>query len=195
MNPLWMLRTPRLVLTPVGGADLPDLRAIKADPRVFAIMLGGVRTWQQTDEELAGDVVAWGANGFGIWTIRAAATGQFVGITGLERRPDGRGVALRFALWPEAQGHGLAREAASAALRFGHDQAGLRTHRGGGTGEQFRLAHGARRHRHDRMRRLRSAGPRHGDVPECGQPACATCCRIALISESMFSLLWLRYDA
>ena len=52
-------------------------------------------------------------------------TGQFVGITGLERRPDGRGVALRFALWPEAQGHGLAREAASAALRFGHDQAGL----------------------------------------------------------------------
>jgi RimJ/RimL family protein N-acetyltransferase len=107
MNPL-LLRTPRLVLTPVGGADLHDLRAIKADPRVFAIMLGGVRSWQQTAEELAGDVVAWGANGFGIWTIRAAATGQFVGITGLERRPDGRGVALRFALWPEAQGHGVA---------------------------------------------------------------------------------------
>jgi RimJ/RimL family protein N-acetyltransferase len=125
MNPLWTLRTPRLVLTPVGGRDLPELRAIKADPRVFAIMLGGVRTWQQTAEELADDVVAWGANGFGIWTIRMADTGQFVGITGLERRPDGRGVALRFALGPEAQGHGLAREAASAALRFGHDQAGL----------------------------------------------------------------------
>jgi RimJ/RimL family protein N-acetyltransferase len=125
MNPLWTLRTPRLVLTPVGGADLPDLRALKADPRVFAIMLGGVRSWQQTAEELVRDVVAWGANGFGIWTIRAAATSQFVGITGLERRQDGRGIALRFALWPEAQGHGLAREAASAALRFGHDQAGL----------------------------------------------------------------------
>jgi RimJ/RimL family protein N-acetyltransferase len=125
MNPLWTLRTPRLFLTPVSGADLADLRAIKADPRVFAIMLGGVRTWQQTAEELTRDVVAWGANGFGIWTIRAAATGQFVGITGLEHRLDGRGVALRFALGPEAQGHGLAREAASAALRFGHDQAGL----------------------------------------------------------------------
>jgi RimJ/RimL family protein N-acetyltransferase len=124
MNPL-LLRTPRLVLTPVGGADLHDLRAIKADPRVFAIMLGGVRSWQQTAEELAGDVGAWGANGFGIWTIRAAATSQFVGITGLERRPDGRGVALRFALWPEAQVHSLARPPASAALRFGHDQAGL----------------------------------------------------------------------
>ena len=134
MNPRWSLRTARLLLTPVSGADLPDLIAIKADPRVFAVMLGGVRTPTQTQEELARDVVAWGAEGFGIWSIREAGGGAslinrpgagFVGITGLERRPDGRGVALRFALWPEAQGRGLAREAAAAALRFGHDDAGL----------------------------------------------------------------------
>ncbi len=136
MNPRWNLRTARLVLTPVGGADLPDLIAIKADPRVFAVMLGGVRTPTQTQEELARDVIAWGAEGFGIWTIREAGSSTpganrpgrrpgFVGITGLERRPDGRGVALRFALWPDAQGRGLAREAAGAALRFGHDEAGL----------------------------------------------------------------------
>lgn len=124
MNPSWVLRTARLVLTPVGGADLADLRAIKADPRVFAIMLGGVRTFEQTAAELAEYVVAWGAHGFGMWSVRTL-DGAFVGITGLERRPDGRGVALRFALWPEAQGHGLAREAASAALRFGHEQAKL----------------------------------------------------------------------
>jgi RimJ/RimL family protein N-acetyltransferase len=120
-----ILHTGRLVLAPVGGGDLPDLQAIKADPRVFAIMLGGVRSPAQAAAELADDVVAWGANGFGIWSIREAAGEKFVGITGLERRPDGRGVALRFALWPEAQGRGLAREAAAAALRFGHDQAGL----------------------------------------------------------------------
>jgi RimJ/RimL family protein N-acetyltransferase len=140
MNPRWSLRTARLVLTPVGGADLPDLIAIKADPRVFAVMLGGVRSPAQTQQELACDVAAWGADGFGIWTIREAASGipgsgghsgsgrhraGFVGITGLERRPDGRGVALRFALWPDAQGRGLAREAAGAALRFGHDEVGL----------------------------------------------------------------------
>ncbi len=123
MSPLWVLRTARLTLAPVSGADLPDLRAIKADPRVFAIMLGGVRTPQQTADELADDVVAWGANGFGIWSIREA--GLFAGMTGLEPRPDRRGVALRFALWPEAQGRGLAREAAAAALRFGHQQACL----------------------------------------------------------------------
>ena len=89
-------------------------------------MLGGVRNAAETAEELARDVVAWGAQGYGIWAIRERADGNFVGITGLEPRPDNRGVALRFALWPEAQGRGLAREAAGAALRFGHDQAGLR---------------------------------------------------------------------
>jgi RimJ/RimL family protein N-acetyltransferase len=118
-----MLRTARLILTPVGGGDLADLRAIKADPSVFAIMRGGVRDPAQTAEDLANDVVSWGRYGFGIWAIREA--GRFMGITGLQHRPDGRGVALRFALWPEAQGRGLAREAAFAALRFGHARAGM----------------------------------------------------------------------
>lgn len=124
MSEGWTLRTARLVLRPVTGADLPDLSAIKADPRVFAIMLGGVRTSAQAATELAQDVMAWGANGFGIWAIRDLK-GSFVGITGLEHRPDGRGVALRFALWPELQGFGLAREAAGTALRFGHEQVNL----------------------------------------------------------------------
>ncbi len=123
MNPAWVLRTARLVLSPVGGGDLADLRAIKADPTVFAVMLSGVRDPVQTAEDLARDVMAWGQHGFGIWAVREAS--RFVGIAGLQHRTDGRGVALRFALWPEAQGRGLAREAAFAALRFGHDRAGL----------------------------------------------------------------------
>jgi RimJ/RimL family protein N-acetyltransferase len=123
MSPARVLRTGRLVLTPVGGADLSDLRRFKADPSVFAIMLGGVRNAAQTAEDLAEEVRNWGRYGFGIWAIREA--GRFVGITGLEHRPDGRGVALRFAVSHEAQGRGLAREAAFAALRFGHEKAGL----------------------------------------------------------------------
>ena len=126
MNPFRTLRTPRLVLTPVSGADLPDLRAIKADPRVFAVMLGGVRNAAQTAEDLARDVVAWGAQGYGIWAVREATDHRFVGVTGLEDRLDHRGVALRFAFWPDVHGRGLAREAAGAALRFGHEQAGLK---------------------------------------------------------------------
>ena len=119
------LSTARLTLTPVGGADLFELRSLKADPRVFAVMLGGVRSWAETAVELAEDVVFWGAHGYGIWAVRERAGNAFLGITGLRDRPDGRGVALRFALWPEAQGRGLAREAAFAALRYGHERARL----------------------------------------------------------------------
>jgi RimJ/RimL family protein N-acetyltransferase len=125
MNPFQTLRTGRLVLTPVGGADLPDLRAIKSDPRVFAVMLGGVRNAAETADDLARDVAAWAIHGYGLWTIREAANGRFVGLTGLQNRPDRLGVGLRFAVWPELQGRGFAREAAGAALRFGHDRAGL----------------------------------------------------------------------
>ena len=117
--------TARLLLTPVSGADLADLRALKADPRVFAVMLGGVRSWAETAVELAEDVIFWGAHGYGIWAVRERVGNAFLGIAGLRDRPDGRGVALRFALWPEAQGRGLAREAAFAALRYGHEQARL----------------------------------------------------------------------
>lgn len=126
MNPAWVMRTGRLLLTPVGGEDLPDLRAITGDAQVFAVMLGGVRDAAQTADDLARHVVAWGQYRFGIWAIREPSDrNRFVGITGLEHRPDGRGVGLRFALWPDAQGRGLAREAAWAALRFGHENAGL----------------------------------------------------------------------
>ncbi len=125
MSPAWTIRTARLVLTPISWTDLPDLTSIKADPRVFAIMLGGVRTPARAAQELAQDIAFWGANGYGIWAVREANTSQFQGLTGFMDRPDGRGIALRFALWPEGRGRGLAREAAGAALQFGHEQARL----------------------------------------------------------------------
>lgn len=124
-NPAWVLRTARLVLTPVSWSDLPDLLALKADPRVFAIMLGGVRHPARTAGELADEIAFWSIQGCGIWVVHSADDRAFQGIVGFMPRPDGRGIALRFALWPEARGRGLAREAAGAALRFGHDRAGL----------------------------------------------------------------------
>lgn len=126
MNPAWVVRTGRLVLSPVSGADLPDLIAIKTDPRVFAVMLGGVRTPARVSEELAEEIIAWGHRGVGMWAVRERRGGRFVGLTGLEERPDGLGMALRIAFLPEAQGRGLASEAAFAALRFAHERAGLR---------------------------------------------------------------------
>ena len=125
MNPGFILRTAQAVMAPVSPADLADLQALKADPRVFATMLGGVRSPPQAAAELATDLTFWAARGVGIWTVRDAAGGAFLGIAGLMERPDGLGIALRFAFWPEARGRGLARAAAGAALRFAHERAGI----------------------------------------------------------------------
>ena len=95
-NPAWRVTTARLLLEPVSWADRDDLIAMKTDPRAFAMMLGGVRTPEQATAELATEIAAWGAHGYGIWTIRGQSTNAFLGITGLEDRPDGRGIALRY---------------------------------------------------------------------------------------------------
>ena len=62
----------------------------------------------------------WQVRGYGTWSVFLRETGDFLGIVGLMERSDGRGVALRYALWPECRGRGYAREAAAAALAFGH---------------------------------------------------------------------------
>ena len=126
MNPAWVVRTGRLVLRPVSGSDIADLQALKADPRVFAVMLGGVRTPHRTVEELAEEVAFWGRRAVGMWAVRERETEAFLGITGFMERPDGRGIGLRFAFVADVHGHGYASEAAGAALRFAHERAGVR---------------------------------------------------------------------
>lgn len=119
----WGLRTARLWLRPVHSNDLPHIHALKADPRAFAGMLGGVRDLVRAQRELAEDIAFWGRYGCGMWSVWSEA--RFEGIAGFHDRPDGRGVGLRFAFRPESRGRGLAREAAGAALRHAHDQAGI----------------------------------------------------------------------
>ncbi len=119
-----ILNTGRLVLAPFTWSDLAELQVFKADPRVWAIMLGGVRTPAQTALELAAELSFWASHDVGMWTARDPA-GKLLGVTGLHERPDARGIALRFAFDPAVRGHGYAREAAGTVLRDAHDRAGL----------------------------------------------------------------------
>ena len=114
------ITTARLSLRPVAPEHLDDLIRLKADARVFGTMLHGVRTPLRAREEAEDDAEFWLVRGYGIWSVFERGTGDFLGIAGLMERPDGRGVALRYALWPECRGKGYAREAARAALAFGH---------------------------------------------------------------------------
>ena len=73
MNPV-LGRSHRPARVAAGiGRDLPDLQALKADPRVFAVMLGGVRTPNRTADELAEEIAYWGRRGIGIWAGREHA--------------------------------------------------------------------------------------------------------------------------
>ena len=112
------IRTARLVLSSVGSSDFSELQALKTDPGAYALMLGGIRRPGQVAEELAEDQALWAALNTGMFAVREA--GVFRGIAGVHERPDGRGVGLRFCLWPAARGRGLAREAAAAALGHAH---------------------------------------------------------------------------
>jgi RimJ/RimL family protein N-acetyltransferase len=125
VSPGFGITTARLSLRPVAREHLSDLMRLKADPRVFSFMLHGVRTPERTREELEDDIEFWLVRGYGTWSVFERGSGEFLGICGFMERPDGRGVALRFALWPECRGKGYAREAAAAALEFGH-RAGLK---------------------------------------------------------------------
>ena len=163
MIPPRVLRTGRLVLSPVAWGDLQDLLRLKADPRVFGQMLGGVRGPAQVAAELAEDTAFWARHGTGMWMVRPEGDGAAIGLVGVHERPDGRGVALRFAFTPESRGRGLAREAAGAALRHAHERGRTGDGRlgrivGRGEGGQHLEPDGARRDRDARGGGIRAWG-------------------------------------
>ena len=80
-------RTERLTARRLGAADFDDIFRMHTDPAVMAT-LGG-RLWSE-DETRAflGRVQAhWDEHGFGLWSIRHTATGDFAGRAGLRRLP------------------------------------------------------------------------------------------------------------
>ncbi|MDG6094269.1 GNAT family N-acetyltransferase [Acetobacter sp. AN02] len=113
-----VLRTARLTLEPVSWRNLPEVTAIKANPGAFSTMLGGIRSHQQVETEMAQDLAFRSRFRTGMFVIRE--NNHVIGLTGLHERPDGRGIALRFAIYPSASGRGLASEAAGTALRHAH---------------------------------------------------------------------------
>jgi RimJ/RimL family protein N-acetyltransferase len=67
--------------------------------------------------------------GFGLWALEVAATGRFIGFTGLNPMPDGvpgaGGMEVGWRLRKDAWHHGYATEAARAALGVAFDGARL----------------------------------------------------------------------
>lgn len=112
------LRTKRLVLLPLGGADLDEAAALFADPRVMLHIDGGTRDRSTTSHVLQANERCWKTEGWGLWAVRDASSGALLGQGGLQRITELQDADVEFSMiigrrsWRK----GVATEAANAIL-------------------------------------------------------------------------------
>lgn len=122
------LRTERLVLRRWRDDDRGPFAAMNADPEVmehFPAPLSRAESDAMIDRIQA----RIDGTGFGFWALEVAATGRFIGFTGLSvpgfDAPFMPAVEVGWRLARDAWGHGYATEAARRALAFAFDDLGL----------------------------------------------------------------------
>lgn len=120
--------TERLTLRAFTTADRPAYAALRADPDVVRFLPGGEALVAFADAiaetRISAFRDAW-SRGYGVWAVEETATGAFVGQAGLASMERSSDVEVLYALARRFWGRGYAREAATAALRFGFEQVGL----------------------------------------------------------------------
>jgi RimJ/RimL family protein N-acetyltransferase len=113
------LRTDRLVMRRWQDADREPFAALNADPHTMRFF-PGILDRVASDAAVDRIEQRFEAQGFGMWALEIASTGQFIGFTGLNPLPDGMpgggGTEVGWRLARTAWHHGYATEAARAAL-------------------------------------------------------------------------------
>lgn len=119
---MYRLETERLILERLRAEHREDLGRVHRDPQVMAT-LGGVRGPEETERVLAAIDLHWEQYGFGLWAVRAKASGLFAGRGGLKHTyiNDRDEVEVAYALLPQYWGQGLATELAVASVRAGFE--------------------------------------------------------------------------
>lgn len=118
-----VLRTERLVLTPMGVDDFADLKTIWSDPDFVRHITGQPMKGEEVWLRLLRDIGHWQALGHGNWAVRRRDDGVYVGSVGVldfrrDLDPPFDAPELGWGVSPRFQGQGMAFEAASAALAW-----------------------------------------------------------------------------
>ena len=122
------LRTERLVMRRWLDSDREPFAVLNADPQTMVFFP------QTLDREASDKLVdlieeRFDQQGYGLWALEIAVTGEFIGFTGLNPMPDGvpgaGGLEVGWRLDRHAWHHGYATEAARAALGVAFDGVGL----------------------------------------------------------------------
>ncbi|GIH24196.1 N-acetyltransferase [Acrocarpospora phusangensis] len=119
------LSTERLLLRRWRDSDREPFAALNADPEVME-HFPATMTREQSDLLVDRIEAGFEARGFGLWAVEVAATGEFVGFTGLAIPGFRPGVEIGWRLARSAWGYGYATEAARAVLAEGFRLHGLK---------------------------------------------------------------------
>lgn len=111
--PIPVLETERLRLRAPKLSDLPRLTAFYATERSRAV--GGPRTAMESYNSLASRIGHWVLRGYGLWHIQRHGDDAFLGWAGILDAPGWQEPELAWTVMDEAEGQGLAFEAARAA--------------------------------------------------------------------------------
>ena len=122
------LRTERLLMRRWRDADRRPFAAMNADPEVMRYFPAALDR-AASDESVDRIEALFERQGFGLWALEEAATGRFLGFTGLNPMPTGvpgaGGMEVGWRLAQHAWHQGFATEAATAAVGVGFHGAGL----------------------------------------------------------------------
>jgi RimJ/RimL family protein N-acetyltransferase len=122
------IQTDRLLMRRWRDSDRAPFAALNGDPETMVY-------FPETIDRIASDAFVdrvearFNEQGYGLWALEVAATGEFIGFTGLNVMPDGvpgaGGVEVGWRLARHAWHHGYATEAAKAAVAVAFDGARL----------------------------------------------------------------------
>lgn len=122
------LVTERLVMRRWLESDRAPFAELNADPETMRFFPAPLDR-AASDAMIETIETRFDRQGFGFWALEVAATGTFIGCTGLNPLPDGvpggGGVEVGWRLASHAWHHGYATEAARAALGVAFDHLGL----------------------------------------------------------------------
>lgn len=122
------LRTERLALRRWRDSDRAPFAAMNADPEVME-HFPATLTREQSDVMIERIEAAFEARGFGLWAVELAASGEFIGFTGLSvpgfHAHFTPAVEIGWRLSRSSWGRGYATEAAQRALASGFNDYGL----------------------------------------------------------------------
>jgi RimJ/RimL family protein N-acetyltransferase len=119
------LETPRLRLRAPGIGDFPPYAAFLASDR--SIHERGPMDERAAWREFCASLACWPLRGFGGWSVTDRSTGAYLGEVGLFQPAEYPEPEIGWLVVPEAEGKGIAHEAALAVRAWAYASLGLRT--------------------------------------------------------------------